>query len=73
MITVTLGENADGGGNTGSGSQGRSVGAPATGEEVQLDSETWPGGSSGGANQQQFGDDCITVELTPGTAELKSD
>ncbi|MDA8219727.1 MAG: hypothetical protein M0Z94_19180 [Dehalococcoidales bacterium] len=29
------------------------------------------GGSSGGTNQEQVGSDCIKVQLTPGTAELK--
>ncbi len=29
------------------------------------------GGSTGGTNQTQYGTDCITVEMTPGTAELK--
>ena len=91
-ITVTLGENENGGGNLGNGSMGRAVGEPLpagdtftvceveearnpeTGEVVLLDAEPRPeagnGGSTGG-QQTQFGENCITVELTDGTAELK--
>ena len=90
-VTVTLGENAGGGGNTGAGSQGRIVSGDLpvgtftvcevevaigpNGEEVGLEAFPRPtageGGSTGGTNQEQFGDNCIIVELTPGTAELK--
>ncbi len=93
-ITVTLGENAQGTGNVGSGSQGRAVGSdlligtftvcevelamsPDTRPDVVLDAFPRPtasqGGSSGGGNQEQTPgfDNCITVTLTGGTAELK--
>lgn len=90
-VTVTLGENAGGGGNTGAGSQGRIVSSElplgtytvcevevaynSEGDEVFLEAFPRPtasqGGSTGGTNQEQFGEDCILVELTPGTAELK--
>jgi hypothetical protein len=92
-ITVTLGENAGGGGNTGGGSQGRIEsdplivgtyevceapdGAPiaylAGHDDVLLDALPRPepgnGGSSGGGQVQDG--DCIVVEVTTGTAELK--
>ena len=92
-ITVTLGENAGGGGNTGGGSQGRVESAPlalgtyevceapdgapiaylAGQDDVLLDALPRPepgnGGSSGGSQVQNG--DCIVVEVTTGTAELK--
>ncbi len=90
-VTVTLGENAGGGGNTGGGSQGRIVSGDLpvgtftvcevevaigpNGEEVPLEAFPRPtageGGSTGGTNQEQLGENCIVVDLTPGTAELK--
>ncbi len=89
-ITVTLGENANGEGNTGGGSQGRIVSDPLPigtytvcevpfafndeGDRVPLDAEPRPeagnGGSTGG-QQEQTGENCITVTITAGTAELK--
>ncbi len=45
------------------------------GETVTLNAEPRPeagnGGSTGGTNQEQLGDNCIVVELTPGIAELQ--
>ncbi len=89
-ITVTLNENANGQGNVGNGSQGRTAGSPLPvgpytvcevpfafmgAVSVPLDAEPRPtasqGGSTGGSTQTQFGDNCISVSLTPGTAELK--
>jgi uncharacterized repeat protein (TIGR01451 family) len=87
-ITVTLSENAEGQGNTGNGSQGRSVSgdlligtytvcevevatSPDGQTTVPLDAEPRPDESTGGANQQEFGGNCITVTITAGTAELK--
>ncbi len=87
-VTVTLGENEQGQGNVGGGSQGRAVSEelpvgtftvcevevardPETGETVELDAEPRPDESTGGANQREFGENCIVVELTPGTAELQ--
>ncbi len=90
-ITVTLGENANGGGNVGNGSEGRAtsielpvgtftvceveVARGPNGEEVLLDAEPRPeagnGGSTGGQRQEQTFENCITVEITAGNAELQ--
>lgn len=89
-ITVTLGENANGEGNIGDGSEGRAtsielpvgtftvceveVARGPNGEEVLLDAEPRPeasnGGSTGGQQEQTF-ENCITVEITAGNAELQ--
>ncbi len=89
-ITVTLGENANGEGNVGNGSEGRAtsielevgtftvceveVARGPNGEEVLLDAEPRPeagnGGSTGGQQEQTF-ENCITVEITAGNAELQ--
>ncbi len=90
-ITVTLGENANGGGNVGNGSEGRAtstelpvgtftvceveVARGPNGEQVPLDAEPRPeagnGGSTGGQQQEQTFENCITVEITAGNAELQ--
>ncbi|MDQ5840985.1 MAG: DUF11 domain-containing protein [Chloroflexota bacterium] len=88
-LTVTLGENENGQGNTGNGSQGRVVSddlllgtytvcevpvAYLGSSRVPLDPYPRPiagGGGSTGGPQVQTGDNCITVTLTGGTAELK--
>lgn len=89
-ITVTLGENANGEGNVGNGSEGRAtstelpvgtftvceveVARGPNGEMVPLDAEPRPeagnGGSTGGQQEQTF-ENCITVEITAGNAELQ--
>ena len=93
-ITVTLGDNAGGEGNTGNGAMGRALGSAlplgsytvceipvaykgSGADRIEVPLQGYPrppaggGGSTGGTNQEQVGDLCIKVDLTPGTAELK--